>query len=116
VEIGDRAAQFPDTCNDKTILWSAAVDIDEQLIELFHETEEACQEAGKEANGESIDWPIWYADYLLDNGIEDLLEAKLVKSDLIYLLVRAAHEQAVEAPGSKWDRYYAEFFLSRYVP
>lgn len=41
---------------------------------------------------------------------------KLVEatSDLIYLLVLAEKEQQREAPGGRWERYYADFFLRRY--
>jgi hypothetical protein len=46
--------------------------------------------------------------------VEKLLDATLLKSDLIYLLVLADKEQQREAPGGRWERYYADFFLSRY--
>ncbi len=60
------------------------------------------------------DWSIWYAGRLLEQGIEQHLDAKLLKSDLVYLLVFADKQQNLEAPGGRWERYYADFFLSRY--
>jgi hypothetical protein len=60
-------------------------------------------------------WSIWYAGRLLEQGIEKLLDAKLLKSDLIYLLVLADKQQMNEAPGAHWENYYADFFVSRYL-
>jgi hypothetical protein len=59
-------------------------------------------------------WSIWYSGRLLEQGIEQRLDANLLKSDLIYLLVLADKQQNMEAPGGRWERYYAEFCLSRY--
>jgi hypothetical protein len=61
------------------------------------------------------DWSIWYAEHLLEQGFEKLLDAKLLKSDLIYLLVLADNQQLSEAPGAHWENYYADFFVSRYL-
>jgi hypothetical protein len=68
-----------------------------------------------ETNGADPDWSIWYAEYLLENGFEALLDAKLLKSDLIYLLVLVDKQQMSEAPGSQWEKYYADFFIKRYL-
>jgi hypothetical protein len=87
-----------------------------QLADLLHVAAEAHHVAYKATDGVDPDWSIWYADYLLGHGIADQLEApQLVKSDLIYLLVRADKEQVTEAPGGNWERYYADFLLIRYV-
>lgn len=85
------------------------------LAELLHQTAEDHHVAFKATDGVDPDWSIWYADRLLQQGLEQLIEAKLLKSDLIYLLVRADKEQSGEAPGGKWERYYADFFLGRYI-
>jgi hypothetical protein len=85
------------------------------LAELLHEAAEAHHVAYQATDGVDPDWSIWYADYLLANDIDPLLDAKLLKSDLIYLLVRAEKEQLAEAPGGNWERYYADFLLRRYV-
>jgi len=44
-----------------------------------------------------------------------LLDAKPLKSDLIYLLVLVDKQQMSEAPGAQWERYYADFFVGRYL-
>ena len=93
---------------------AAATDPRDTLSNLFHQTAEDHHVAFKETDGVDPEWPLWYADHLRELGIEALLDAKLLKSDLIYLLVRADKEQVLEAPGARWERYYADFFLSRY--
>lgn len=65
--------------------------------------------------GVDPDWSIWYAGHLLEKGMEDLPHARLLKSDLIYLLVMADKERAREAPGGRWERYHADFFVRRYL-
>ena len=86
----------------------------QQLADLFHKTAEDHHLAFQATDGVDPDWSIWYADQLLAQGLEKLLDAKLLKSDLIYLLVLADKEHQREAPGGRWERYYADFFLSRY--
>ena len=71
--------------------------------------------AFKATDGVDPDWSIWYAEHLLERGIEKLLDAKLLKSDVIYLLVLADKQQISEAPGAHWENYYANFFVDRYL-
>jgi hypothetical protein len=87
----------------------------ETITALFHQAGEDHLAIHKETNGDDPDWPIWYAGYLLENGFETLLDAKLLKSDLIYLLVLVDKQQKSEAPGSQWEKYYANFFVKRYL-
>jgi hypothetical protein len=86
----------------------------QQLADLFHQTAEDHHLAFDATDGVDPDWSIWYADHLLAQGLEKLLDAKLLKSDVIYLLVLADKEQQREAPGGHWERYYADFLLRRY--
>jgi hypothetical protein len=86
----------------------------QRLADVFHQTAEDHHVAYAATDGVDPDWSIWYASHLLDLGIEQMLDAKLLKSDLIYLLVLADKQQNLEAPGGRWERYYAAFFLSRY--
>jgi hypothetical protein len=87
----------------------------ETITALFHQAGEDHLATHKETNGDDPDWSIWYAGYLLENGLETLLDAKLLKSDLIYLLVLVDKQQKSEAPGSQWEKYYTNFFVRRYL-
>lgn len=90
-------------------------DINATLARLFGETAEAHHVAYAATEGVDPDWSIWYAGHLLEKGMEDLPHARLLKSDLIYLLVMADKERAREAPGGRWERYHADFFVRRYL-
>ena len=87
----------------------------ETITALLHQAGEEHLATHRETNGDDPEWPIWYAGYLLENGFETLLDAKLLKSDLIYLLVLVDKQQKSEAPGSQWEKYYADFFVKRYL-
>jgi hypothetical protein len=85
-----------------------------KLAALLHQTSEDHHVAFKETDGVDADWSIWYAPRLLELGFDALIGAKILKSDLVYLLVLADKTQTLEAPGAKWEDWYADFFLNRY--
>ncbi len=72
----------------------------DELINLLNETAEAHHKAFA-ATEEDPEWPIWYADYLLDK-LRRMLNSKFTKSELIYILVSADKENARTAPGAYW--------------
>ena len=86
-----------------------------QLAALLHQTAEDHHIAYHETDGVDPDWSIWYATHLIENGLESILDATLLKSDLIYLLVLVDKQQMSEAPGAHWENYYADFFVKRYL-
>ncbi len=94
---------------------TASADVKETLANLLHQTAEDHHVAYKETEGVDPDWPIWYAGHLLEQGFDKMLDATILKSDLIYLLVMVDKQQMTEAPGARWERYYADFFISRYL-
>jgi hypothetical protein len=93
---------------------ASSTSLAQQLAQVFQQTAEDHHSAYAATDGVDPDWSIWYAGHLLDLGIEQMLDAKLLRSDLIYLLVLADKQQNLDAPGARWERYYADFFLSRY--
>jgi len=90
---------------------SALID---RLAVTLHRTSEDHHVAYAATDGVDPDWSIWYAGHLIELGIEGLLDAKLLKSDLIYLLVKADKEMNLEAPGAHWERWYAARMLASY--
>ena len=86
----------------------------DELANLLNDTAEAHHKAFAATEGEDPDWPIWYADYLLDK-MRQMLKAKFTKSELVYLLVLADKENASVAPGAYWPRFYANFIINRYM-
>lgn len=87
----------------------------ENMTALLHQAGIDHLATHKETNGDDPEWPIWYAEYLLEKGFATLLDANLLKSDLIYLLVLVDKLQKIEAPGSQWEKYYTDFFVTRYL-
>jgi NAD(P)H-hydrate epimerase len=85
----------------------------EVLTNLLNETAEAHHKAFAATDGVDDEWPIWYADQLLDK-LRKMLHSKFTKSELIYILVSAEKENGCVAPGAYWPRFYANFIVSRY--
>lgn len=85
-----------------------------KLAELFHQTSEDRHVAYKATDGVDPDWSLWCAGHLLEKGFDTMLNATILKSDLIYLLVSVDQEVQARAPGVKWENYYADYFLERY--
>src|SRR5436309_10699474 len=77
--------------------------VKETIASLLHQTAEDHHVAFKETDGVDPDWSIWYAGHLLEQGFDTLLDAKLLKRDLIYLLVLVDKQQMSEAPGADWE-------------
>lgn len=81
---------------------------------LFIETGEAHHKAFIKTEGADPEWPLWYADYLKEK-LGKLLNARFTKSELIFLIVTAEKEMALMAPGAEWPKYYATFFIERFL-
>jgi NAD(P)H-hydrate epimerase len=86
----------------------------DELANLLNETAEAHHKAFAATDGEDAEWPIWYADYLLDK-MRGMLNSKFTKSELIYILVSADKENGRMAPGAYWPIFYANFIVGRYT-
>lgn len=90
------------------------LDLTTEFEGLFRAVGEAHHQAYIETDGVDPEWPLWYAEYLLDR-LAPRLEANFTKSELVYLLIRIANEQPLEAPGANWARYYARYFIRLYM-
>ena len=89
-------------------------DLTAKLEMLFEEVGQQHHEAFLETDGVDPEWPLWYADWLMDK-LPALLGTDLTKSELVYLLVRLGKEQPHQAPGMPWSRTYAQFFARQYL-
>jgi hypothetical protein len=85
----------------------------QELADLLNETAEAHHKAFAATDGVDDEWPIWYADYLVDK-MRIMLDSKFTKSELIYILVSAEKQNGLVAPGAYWPRFYANFIVNRY--
>ena len=89
-------------------------DVTAQLEVLFQEVGKRHHEAFLETDGVDPEWPLWYANWLVDK-LPALLRTDLTKSELVYLLVNLSREQPHQAADMAWPRFYAEFFARQYL-
>ncbi len=85
-----------------------------EIADLLIETGHAHHQAFIETDGADPEWPLWYADYLLDK-LPALLNATMTKSELVYLLVHLNILQLQEAPGAQWPHFYSKYLVQRYL-
>lgn len=91
-----------------------SLDLVQRLSDLFMETGHAHHQAFIQVDGNDPDWPLWYAEYLHE-PLGEHLSATLTKAELTYMVVLADKERNLRAPGARWPRYYARFFVERYM-
>ena len=74
----------------------------EQISGLLHEAGETHHRVFRIVDGADDDWASWYAQWLIDlSELPDLLGARPVRSELIYLLVSLDKQYAAEPPGNR---------------
>ncbi|MDX9864375.1 MAG: hypothetical protein RBT34_06165 [Anaerolineaceae bacterium] len=83
------------------------------LVMILTETEKAHQLAFAGTGGEDPEWPMWYADFMIEN-LNELLHARLTHSELICVLLNLSRLHPAEAPDVPWQAYYADYMIERY--
>jgi hypothetical protein len=87
----------------------------ERISQLLHEASETHHQVFRIVDGDDDDWASWYAWWLISlSELPDLLGAKPVRSELIYVLVGLDRQYTAEAPGEPWEPYYARQILSHF--
>ena len=88
-----------------------------RISELLHEAAETHHTVYRITRGEDPDWASWYASWLIDlSELPELLGAKPVRSELVYLLVKLDKEYTAAKPGEPWENYYARALLEHWQP
>src|SRR5689334_20623033 len=88
-----------------------------RVEELLRQTAEAHFGYEQEALGGVRDeqWPIWYAPYMRNNGLPELLgglpAAPEVSGNLENLLANADERYRAASPAEEWPAYYAAFLV-----
>jgi hypothetical protein len=86
-----------------------------QISGLLHEAGETHHRVYRIVDGADDDWASWYAQWLIDlSQLPDLLGARPVRSELVYLLVRLDKEYTAGAPGEPREIYYARQILRHF--
>ena len=83
------------------------------IANLLQQTGQAHHQAFIDTDGADDDWAIWYADYLFGK-LDDLLDARLTRTQIVILMVDLDRLHKATAPGSNWARFYAKELVNRY--
>jgi hypothetical protein len=87
-----------------------------KVRELLHEAGEIHHRVYRIVDGADDDWASWYADWLIDlSELPDILGAKPVRSELVYMLVKLGKDYAAESPDETWEDFYARALVDRFA-
>jgi hypothetical protein len=85
--------------------------------ELLHEAAETHHQVFRITDGADDDWASWYAEWLVTlSELPELLGAKVVRSELTYMLVRLDKEYAERRVAERWEDYYARELVRHFSP
>jgi hypothetical protein len=88
----------------------------ERVSELLHEAGETHHRVYRIVDGADDDWASWYAWWLINlSELPDLLGAKPVRSELIYLLVNLDKQYSAASQDESWEPYYAQRIVSHFA-
>jgi hypothetical protein len=83
-------------------------DTQELIADLLHEAGEIHHQVYRITDGVDADWASWYADWLIHlSELPKLLGTTPVRSELVYMLVKLDKDFTRDAPGGRWEDYYA---------
>ena len=85
--------------------------------ELLHEAAENHHQVFRITDGTDDDWASWYAEWLVTlSELPELLGAKVVRSELTYMLVRLDKEYSERRSAELWEDYYARELIRHFSP
>jgi hypothetical protein len=88
-----------------------------KIGELLHEAAETHHQVFRITDGADDDWASWYAEWLVTlSELPELLGAKVVRSELTYMLVRLDKEHAEHGVAERWEDYYAPELVRYFSP
>jgi len=86
-----------------------------KVAELLHEAAETHHVVYRIVDGADDDWASWYGDWLVRlSELPQLLGAPVVRSELVYLLVRLDKEYVEREPAEPWETYYASGIVEHF--
>lgn len=87
-----------------------------EVAELLHEAAETHHIVYRIVDGADDDWASWYGDWLVRlSELPQLLGAPMVRSELVYLLVRLDKEYVEREPAEPWETYYARAIVEHFT-
>src|SRR3954470_7606011 len=87
-----------------------------QVSRLLHEAGETHHRVYRIVDGADDDWASWYADWLINlSELPELLGARPVRSELVYMLVCLDKDYTESAPAEPWPEFYATRLLEHFA-
>ena len=87
----------------------------QRISDLLHEAAETHHVVYRITDGDDPDWATWYSDWLTRlSELPQVLGKAPVRSDLTAALVELAKKFEEEAPGGRWEDYYAARLLEEF--
>ena len=87
-----------------------------RIADLLHEAGETHHLVYRIVDGDDPDWASWYADWLLQlSELPEILGAKPVRSELVWVLVQLDKDYTAEQPKAEWPGWYAERIVERFA-
>jgi hypothetical protein len=59
-------------------------------------------------------WPAWYAAYLVQHGLGDLVGSAVTSEQVSRLLEQYDQDYKLDQPGEGWPAYYARRFVAHF--
>jgi hypothetical protein len=88
-----------------------------RVADLLREAAETHHRVYRITDGEDDDWASWYADWLVRlSELPELLGAKVVRSELTYMLVRLDKEYTQRRVAGRWEDHYARELVRHFRP
>ena len=88
-----------------------------KVAELLHEVAGNHHQVFRITDGADDDWASWYAEWLVTlSELPELLGAKVVRSELTYMLVRLDKEYTERRLAERWEDYYARELVQHFSP
>ena len=86
-----------------------------KVADVLHEAAETHHVVYRIVDGADDDWASWYGDWLVRlSELPQLLGAPMVRSEVVYLLVRLDKEYVEREPAEPWETYYARAIVEHF--
>ena len=86
-----------------------------RIAALLNEASQTHHTVYRIVNGDDPDWASWYADWLVNlSELPEILGAKPVRSELVWLLVSLDKDYTAASPEAPWPQWYAERLLAHF--
>jgi hypothetical protein len=91
-------------------------DRSERVAALLHEAGETHHRVYRIVDGDDPDWASWYADWLINlSELPDILGARPVRSELVWLLVSLDKDYTTAGPDAPWPEWYADRLVAHFA-